>query len=326
LHGHLVPAALALLVLSFVFFYWSGTSHPLELFKHITKLFLIVLLITRADSLINDAQAIMEQFVRDNIDARPENVAQRYKDKLSAAQNASEKQSWWEMLLSAGANFFEAIIYAVLLLVSWLAMALLFYISIFQKVLLLFCCVLSPLLFACFAVPPLAGLAWRHCLRITGILLWPLGLALAATITDGLLDLQTDRTFIADGSLGGAVRYLVVNLLAVASVGLWILFSSVLAPAVMQQLITGGAGATHHISRAASLFTNFVAPGLMSATFALLRRGWMSRGSSGAADNTVPPPLINLPEPTPAMDPPQPPPADDPTGEKSVQKALEKSA
>lgn len=324
LHGQLVPAALTLLVLSFAFFYWSGPPHPMELLKHVTKLFLIVLLITRADSLINQGQAMMEGFVRENIDARPENVAQRYKEKLSAAQDTSANQSWWEMLLSA--NFFEAIIYAALVLISWLAMALLFYISIFQKVVLLLCWVLSPLLFACFALPPLAGLAMRHLLRIVGILFWPLGLALAATITAGLLDLQTDPTFFTSGSVAGSFRYVMINLLAVASIGLWILFSSVLAPAIMQRLITGGSGSTGLVSRAASLFTNSAVPGVLTVLTSLYRRGGTTRGPSNASGSDAHPPLINVPEPTPPIDPPKPPEADDPTAEKAVRQTLNKSS
>jgi len=324
LHGHLVPAALALLVLSFAFFYWSGQSHPVALVKHIAKLFIVVLLITRADSLINEGQAIMDQFVRDNVEARPENVAQRYREKLASAQNTSGTQSWWEMLLSA--NFFEAIIYAVLLLISWLAMALLFYISIFQKVILLLCWVLSPLIFACFSLPPLAGLAWRHLLRIVGILFWPLGLALAATITEGLLDLQTDRAFFTDSSLSGSVRYVVINLLAVASVGLWILFSSVLAPVVMQRLIAGGTASTNLISRAAGLFTNAIVPGTLSSLAVFYHRQSARWNSSNGSATDAHPPLIDLPEPAAPIDPPQPPSADDPTAEKAVRQTLEKSS
>src|SRR5688572_977653 len=313
LHDQLVPASLILLVLSFAFFYWSAPPHPMELVKHVTKLFLIVLLITHADTFINQGQAVMEGFVRENISARPENVAERYKEKLASTQQSSGEQGWWEMLL--GANFFEAIIYAVLLLVSWLAMALLFYISLFQKVVLLLCWCLSPLLFACFSIPLLSGLAMRHLLRIIGILFWPLGLALAATVTEGLLDLQTDRSMF--GSVGGSFRYVVINLLAVASIGLWILFSSVLAPAVMQRLIAGGTESTNLISRGAGLFANSIMPGAIFGLAAFYRRQAANWNSfRGAAENAHPP-LINLPEPTAPIEPPQPPPADDPTAEKA---------
>jgi len=307
-------------VLSFAFFYWSAPPHPMELFKHLTKLFIIVLLITHADTFINQGQAMMESFVRENISARPENVAQRYKEKLAATQHSSGEQSWWEMLL--GANFFEAIIYAVLLLVSWLAMALLFYISLFQKVVLLLCWVMSPLLFAGFSIPLLTGLAIRHLMRIIGILFWPLGLALAATVTEGLLDLQTDQSMF--GSVGGSFRYVVINLLGVASIGLWILFSSVLAPAVMQRLIAGGTESTNLISRAVGLFANAIVPGAVTGLAAFYHRQsdrWNS--FKGSATDTHPP-LINLPEPSAPIEPPQPPDADDPSAEEAVRQTFEK--
>lgn len=235
-------------------------------------------------------------------------------------------QSWWDMLFSA--NFFEALIYATLMLVSWLAMALQFYISLFQRVLLMLCWVLSAPLLACYSIPFVSGLALRHCLRILGILTWPLGLALASCVTDGLIDMQTDQNFFFGGDANvavGAGSYVLVNLLSIAAVGLWILFSSVLAPVMMQRLISGGSGSAAMIPRAAQLLVQDGPPAL-KRSISFLSRSRQSRRDT--SDHESPPSLIKV-EPTPSspIEAPslRPPNADDPTAENAVRQAMDES-
>lgn len=327
LHGHLVPVGMALLVLSFAFFFWQGVPHPVELIKFITLLTIIVIFIQHAFAFITDGQKIIAQFVEANVPARPDQVAERYRERLSAAQGDSEK-SWWEMLFSA--DFFEAIIYALLLLVSWVAMAVLFYLSIFQSVVLYLCWVLSPPLLACFAIPMLSGLALRHVLRILGVLLWPIGLALAATITDGLIDLQTDQNFFTSLPVGGSLAYVAVNLMAVASIGLWILVSSFLAPAWIQRLVAGQSGAAGLWSRTGSLLAGLALPIAASAVLSAVRGRRDSSASHRSSPNDPRPTLIPVPEASAGSptDPPtvHPLSADDPTADNAVRQILDGSA
>lgn len=328
LHDQLTPVALAVLVLSFAFFFWAAPPQPLELVKFIVKLFLIVLLITHADALINSAQTAIKSFVDSNVDARPENVAELYKQKFSEAQSDPElkDQGFWDMLFSA--NFFEAIMYAVLLCVSWIAMAVLFYIYILQKVVLLLCWVLSPLFFACFAIPTLSGLALRHILRIAGVVMWPLGLALAATVTQGLLDAQTNQRFFALGPVTGSFGYALQNLFAVAAVGLWILFSTVLAPLFIQRLVSGAGSSGGLIPRAAELLINTGIPFLAHSVSSFRRSGEGSRQPVSSNENSSRS-LINVgPPPTSPVEPPtlRQVSDDDPTAANAVRQALDQDS
>lgn len=327
LHDQFVPVAMAILILSFAFHFWANESDPLSIVRFLGKLFLIALLISNTDTLLRQGQVIVQEFVVRNVDAHPEKVAERYKQQLASVENDASVngQSWWDMLFSA--RFFEALIYAALLLVSWLAMALLFYIYLLQKVLLMLCWVMSPVLFAFFAIPLVSGLALRHALRIIGILLWPIGLALAATITDGLLSAQVDQSFFGADTVGGKFQYIVVNLLGVALIALWILFSTILAPAMMSRLVAGTGGSAHTIARAANLLTTVGLPlltGLLSA-----QRHSPERSERSRADALTPPTLIHVPEPVSAspVDPPtlRSLSADDPTAENAVREVLDKS-
>lgn len=324
LHDNLMPAATALLVLSFAFYFWSAAPDPVELIKFLAKLFLIMFLITHSREWIDTAKQGVRTFVQNNVEARPENVAERFKERLNAVQNSSQgqSQSWWDMLFSA--NIFEAVVYADLWLSSWFAMVVLFYVSLLQDAVLLLYWVISPLLFACFAIPMVGGLAMRHFLRIVGTLLWPLGHALAATITDGLLEAQTSQ-FGNTATLGGTTQYVLMNLLSITVIAIWILVSSILAPIVIQRLFAGQAGAASLITRAASLVTGVGFP-LVGATVAAsgIHRERESRNQSPSRSSLVELPEFKSASPTDApstrvvSD-------DDPTAGKAVKQLLEDS-
>lgn len=257
LNAALLPWAMILLVIAFAVEFWHGPPSPIRLIQFLVLLFLVVLLLAQSHALVTDGQMFVQQWIEQCIPARPENVAARYKELLASAQNApagQDQSSFWDTLFSA--NWFEAIMYAVLTLISWLAMAVLFLVYNLQRAILLLCWAISPLLFPCLAIRPVSSLGLRHLLRIIGIILWPIGLALAATFTDGLLDAAAAQDFIGGGSVLGSLGYGLKTLLAVGVVAIWILVSSALAPLYIQKLIVGSAGPAQVLTHAAQLVSN----------------------------------------------------------------------
>lgn len=329
LHDLLVPFSMAMLVLSFGFAFWHGHQNPIHMFQFLIKLFMIVLLITRSYSLINDGQVIIQDFVTNNIPARPENIAQLYKAKLAEAQNAPDlrDKSFTSLLFSS--NFFEALVLAALTLISWLAIAVLFFVYIVQKVALLFCWCLSPLLFPLFAIRPLFHLALAHLMRIIGILLWPISIALASTLTEGLLDNQMRAGFLDGVPVAGATGWALQQILGLTVIAIWIIFSSFAGPYFCQRLVSGSAGAAGLLSQGGGMLANLALPGginaILSASGALAR-AYSSRGAAAAGS----------PQPVPAMpsDTPEPPPTNlaqefapqndpnDPTAQQQVDEAI----
>ena len=259
LHALLVPWGMAILVIAFAVEFWSGPPSAGDMIKFLVKIFLIVLLVSQAYGLITDAQKAVQTLVEKNVPARPANVATRYQEKLAAAQDAESQNSkgFWTTLFSS--NWFEAIIYAVLTLISWLAMAVVFLIYNLQRVLLLGCWCLSPLFCPLLAIRPLSSMGMNFILRILGILIWPLGLALAATFTDGLLGVAAQQDLLANSTAVGTLGSGLQTLLAVAVVAIWILYSSVLAPVYIQKLVTGSAGPASLVTKGAESAVNLAA-------------------------------------------------------------------
>lgn len=60
-------------------------------------------------------------------------------------------------------------------------------------------------------------------------------------MTQGLLDFMSDQSFLASGVTGGAAGYTLQNLIGVAALGVWLIFSTIAAPVILQKAIATGA-------------------------------------------------------------------------------------
>jgi hypothetical protein len=82
----------------------------------------------------------------------------------------------------------------------------------------------------------------------------------AGLITQGMIDFMTDQSFLNSGANGGTVLYSLQNLMGLAFLGIWIIFSTIAAPVVMQKTIGRG------ISTASELFKGGFSAGRSAVT------------------------------------------------------------
>ena len=315
-----LPWAFILLLVAFIFEFWAAPPSPFGMMKFIIQIFLVVLVLANSNSLITNGQVLVQNWVQQNIPTRPENVAARYQQELAQAQNApASNKSFWSKLFSS--NWFDAIIYAFLTMLSWLAMGIMYLVYTVQRAVLLLCWAVSPLLFPLLAIRPLSYLGLRHVLRILALMLWPIGNALAATVTDGLISAAVNQNFLAGHSVVGSLGYGLQNLLVLTVITIWIIFSTVMAPAFIQKMVVGSSGTASVISQTVGTFFGIGAPALggtiawgwqsIRSSAESSTTGSSSNGESGTQDS--PPPPGSTP-----FDPWQPSPAD-PTGDKEAQ-------
>ncbi len=238
LFNALMPFAYPILIIGIALDFWHESPTPEAAIKTYIKAFLVLVLLFESSKILNEGQSFVKTWVETNVPARPENVAARYREKLREAQQQSDKgdQSFLDQILSG--NFFEAIIAALLTLISWLAMALMAFIYSVQRVALFACWTLSPLLIPCLAVRPLFGVGLQHIIRMIGIMLWPLGLAVAATFTDGLIDAMASGTAFSNAGYPEQIGKGLTGLLGIGILAVWIIFSTVVGPYFIQKLVT----------------------------------------------------------------------------------------
>jgi hypothetical protein len=127
----------------------------------------------------------------------------------------------------------------LLWLIGQLASLMMFWAYVFQTVILNLGYALSPILIGFMAIPALKHIGSRYLLNLVGVLLWPLGWAVAALVTQGILDFMSDPSFEyvdPTSTLPGLQKTI-----GVAAVGFWIIFSTIAAPVIIQKVIASGA-------------------------------------------------------------------------------------
>jgi|GEM_PF-556526 len=118
---------------------------------------------------------------------------------------------------------------------------------------------LSPIFIGMLAFPSLQNVGRNYLLNLLGIMIWPLGWGVAGLITQGMIDFMTDQSFLSASSAPNTL-YSLQNLMGLAFLGIWIIFSTIAAPIAIQRAITTGQSA------ASSLFSGAFSAGRAAAT------------------------------------------------------------
>jgi len=165
-------------------------------------------------------------------------VQDQYNQLLGIRRDTSTGHSWWDILGDLSGFTVEVLISGILWLVGEFASLLVFWAYIIQKFILFTGYALSPLLIGFMAMRPLRSIGNRYLMHLVGVLLWPLGWAVAALITQGILDFMTDPSFrFIDPT---ATLYSLQATVGVVVVAFWIVFSTIAAPLVIQKVLATG--------------------------------------------------------------------------------------
>ncbi|HWD90790.1 MAG TPA: hypothetical protein VG938_00440 [Verrucomicrobiae bacterium] len=240
LHTLLLSVAFALFIVGVIVTVKQHTSH-----KSILNLFVRLLLLTSLLVFLpawgNTLQNLLQTSILSGLGVDPANVYQQFTHLLIIKRDPTTQSSWWNVMSQLHNFTTDLVITAILWLVGHFASLMMFWAYIFQTVILNLGYALSPLLIGFMAIPALKHTGNRYLLNLVGVLLWPLGWALAALITQGMLDFMTDPSFefIDPTSTLPDLQ----KTIGVAAVGFWIIFSTVAAPVIIQNVIAHGAQA-----------------------------------------------------------------------------------
>jgi hypothetical protein len=208
------------------------------LILHIVRLFVLTALLVMLPQWGNQAQQLLQTCILDGLGVDPSQVHDQYNQLLAVRRDTGGDRSWWDIIGDLNAFTVELLITGILWLVGQFASLLLFWAYIIQKFILFTAYALSPLLIGLMAIRPLRSVGSRYLMHIVGVLLWPLGWAVAALITQGILDFMTDpssRFFDPTASF-----YSLQATFGVAVVAFWIVFSTISAPVVIQKVLSYG--------------------------------------------------------------------------------------
>lgn len=101
------------------------------------------------------------------------------------------------------------------------------------------------------------------------------GLGVAGLITQGMISFMTDQSFLSSQSAGGDLGYSLQNLMGLAFLGIWIIFSTIAAPVIIQRAIATGS------SVGSDLLSGSFAAGSAAGMAGMMSMAGM-RGNSGS--------------------------------------------
>ncbi|HEY4415326.1 MAG TPA: hypothetical protein VGO57_06505 [Verrucomicrobiae bacterium] len=200
----------------------------------------------------------------------PAKIHDQYQAALQLKKSSDGNQSWWEKLVHFP-NIMEGLISAFFMLLGWVASSLEWWAYILQTAILFIGYAMSPIFIGMMAFPSLQNNGRTYLFNLVGVMLWPLGWGVAGLITQGMIDFMTDQSFLNSGQTGGTVLYSLQNLMGLAFLGIWIIFSTIAAPTIIQTAFTRGVLAT------TGLFSGAFAAGSAAGT-----AGFMSLAGSMA--------------------------------------------
>ncbi|MCI0540972.1 MAG: hypothetical protein L0Z50_37705 [Verrucomicrobiales bacterium] len=183
-------------------------------------------------------QQVVADTVTNTLKANPDQIYQVYKDTLAIKHSETEPNGLWDLIASGTSYLVNAVIAGLLWLLAFAASLLLFWAYIFQKIILNVGYALSPILIGFVAVPALSGTGSRYLMNLVGVLLWPLGWGVAALISQGILDFMTDQSFLTIDPTSSL--YSLQNLLGLAVLAFWTVFSTCASPVIIQKVLTYG--------------------------------------------------------------------------------------
>ncbi len=237
LHELLRIVAFMLFIVGTILFVVHGFSGK-ALMLHMVRLFVLTALLVMLPQWGNQVQQLAQTSILNGLGVDPANVQDQYNNLLVIRRDTGSDRSWWDIIGDIQGFTVETLISGVLWLVGQFASLLMFWAYIIQKFILFTSYALSPILIGFMAIRPLRSVGSRYLMHIVGVLLWPLGWAVAALITQGILDFMTDPSsrFIDPT----ASIYSLQATVGVVVVAFWIVFSTIAAPIVIQKVLAAG--------------------------------------------------------------------------------------
>lgn len=254
----LTPVAFVLitggLIASTIANYPNGTAQLQSIAKVIVFVIILVFLPTWGNQIVS----IVSDTVTNVLNVDPAQIHNQYQAALQLKKSSDGNSSWWERLIHFP-DIMEGLISAFFMVLGWLASSIEWWAYILQTAILFIGYALSPIFIGMMAFPSLQITGRKYLFNLVGIMLWPLGWGVAGLITQGMIDFMTDQSFLNAPPYGveivGTIDYSLQNLMGLAFLGIWIIFSTIAAPTIIQHTITNG------ISAASSLFSGAFAAG-----------------------------------------------------------------
>lgn len=285
LHDLLQNVAFVLFIVG-VMIYVAHGFRARSFLRLLVRLLVLTALLVFLPKWGNGLQALLESTILSGLGVDPAAVHDQYLSLLELKRGEPGENSWISLWTHTAEFAVEKLIWAFLWLLGLLISYVLWWAYLLQKILLHMGYAISPLMIGFMAIHPLRHLGTRFLTNLFGILLWPLGWAIAALVTQGILDFMSDPAlrFIDPTS----ALYALQNTVGVAVLAFWVAFSTFASPWAIQRMVTYGTTAGELIGAATQTLIQTLSTA-SSATAAGLAggRGLAAASVTGAASGIL---------------------------------------
>ena len=232
LYTLLLPIATVLIIAGLI----ATVKHcqtPRSMVRPIITSMMIVMTIALWGTWTDTAKDALKTVVA-QMDANPQQAAQRYVDVLVSKEQPQQKSGWFGM--PTAAQIYEAILWGALSLIGLVAEFLIWAAYIIQQFLVGLAYAFAPLFLGFLALRSTSSIGVRYVMGTVGILAWPLGWAAASIGTSNLIDVATEQGLVMFTDV-----YSLQTILAAAVIGGWIIITTLIAPVIIQTAVSSGA-------------------------------------------------------------------------------------
>ena len=182
----------------------------------------------------------VQEGVIDELGTDPRETHTRFGEIIANPQDESEDGSWYDFIFDTEAAVATALGRFLVYITAKISWLIVWWAYVIQKGFLYFGVALLPLFLPMFLLNATRGIAIRYVLGIIGILLWPLGWAVANLMTEGLLDNAADRTLFEFSGVLGQASFGPQMIIFTIVASLWLVFSTLAAPVILGRVVTTG--------------------------------------------------------------------------------------
>src|ERR1700691_3365304 len=187
----------------------------------------------------NQIVSIVDDTVKNVLKVDPAKIHDQYQAALELKKSTDGNQSWWDKLFNFSTSIIESLMSVVFIILGWLASTIEWWAYILQSAILFIGYSLSPIFIGMLAFPSLQNVGRNYLLNLLGVMIWPLGWGVAGLVTQGMIDFMTEQSFLSSATAPNTL-YSLQNLMGLAFLGIWIIFSTIAAPVIIQKAIATG--------------------------------------------------------------------------------------
>jgi hypothetical protein len=247
LQGILSPIAYLLIIGGMISSTITGHRSGAAYMRTFGRTIVFIVLMTFLVSWGNQISSVVDSTVKNVLKVDPTKVYDDYQKALQMQKAAEGEKSWWEKVFEWRSSLLEAILTGIFFFFGWIAGALVWWAYLLQTVILFIGYGLSPIFIGFLAFQSLHEVGKRYFLNLVGVMVWPLGWGVAGLVTQSMIDFMTDRSFLHAFPVVGNDAYSFQNLMGVAFLAIWLIFSTIAAPLIIQKAIATGSSAASQL-------------------------------------------------------------------------------